>query len=101
LAEQGDQLNDTIVQKDKETLRALDFPEALQEFADVALPPDLGSGIPFPAPNLTEPGLGSHFLSFGTDSDMATELAVSTMRRVRVSPQTMEGAQETPKRQPL
>jgi len=85
LAEHGEQPCYTIVQSDKDTFRALDFEEVVQEFADVAPPMNLGSGILFLTPNMTELGTGCHFLSLGPDVKAATELALVTVDRLRGS----------------
>lgn len=91
LAEPGAQPHYSIVQNDDGPFRALDFADVLREFADVAASPDLRSGILFLTPGVTEAGLGCHFLSFGTDTVAVADLAVSTMRRLRVSPEEARG----------
>ncbi|WP_339764731.1 hypothetical protein [uncultured Hoeflea sp.] len=85
LAKQGDRPHYAIVQSDKDTFRALDFADAEREFADVALLPDLCSGILFLSPNMMELGKGCHFLSLGADVHAAKELARATVDRLRGS----------------
>jgi hypothetical protein len=72
-----------IVQNDSDRVPELDFEDALREFADVAPPPDLGSGVLFLSPGLMETGTGCHFLAFGPDRGAATELARATVRRLQ------------------
>jgi len=72
-----------IVQNDSDTFRALDFTDALLEFADFAPPPDLRSGILFLSPNLMDSGTGCHFLAFGPDMNAAAELARSAVQRLK------------------
>lgn len=79
-----------VLQHDDDGFRALDFADALREFADVAPPPDLRSGILFLSPNMMETGSGCHFLAFGSDMEAAQELARRTVRRLR-KPSTQSG----------
>jgi len=81
----GDQPRYTIVQSDKGRFRALDFADAVREFADVAPLPDLGSGVLFLSPNMMQLGTGCHFLSLASDTRAATELALVTVDRLRGS----------------
>ena len=85
LAKPGDQPRYTVVQSDKGTFRALDFADAVREFADVAPLPDLGSGVLFLSPNMMKLGTGCHFLSLGSDAQAATALALATVDRLRGS----------------
>jgi len=85
LSEHGRQAHYTVVQSDKDTFRAVEFADAVREFADVAPSPDLGSGILFLSPNMMELGTGCHFLALGPDDKTATELALSTLDRLRAS----------------
>lgn len=91
LAEPGVQPHYCIVQNDDGPYRALDFADALREFADVAASPDLRSGILFLTPGMTESGVGCHFLALGPDADAARDLAASTQQRLRVSPADARG----------
>ena len=91
LAEPGAEPRYCIVQNDDGPYRALDFADALREFADVAPSPGLRSGILFLTPGMTESGLGCHFLALGPDADTARNLAASTMQRLRVSPEVVRG----------
>lgn len=91
LAEPGAQPHYCVVQNDDSPYRALDFADALREFADVAASPDLRSGILFLTPGVTESGVGCHFLALGSNVDAARKLAASTMQRLRVSPEDARG----------
>ncbi len=72
-----------IVQNDGDTFRALDFANALREFADIAVSPDLRFGILFLSPNLMAFGTGCHYLAFGPDTQTAAEFARVTEQRLK------------------
>ena len=91
LAQPGAQPHYCIVQNDDGPYRALDFADALREFADVAASPDLRSGILFLTPGMTESGAGCHFLALGPDVHAARNLAASTMQRLRMPPEVARG----------
>ncbi len=54
-----------IVQKIDPAFRRRSFGEVIEGFADLALSPDMKSGVLFLSPNLIEDGAGCSFLSFG------------------------------------
>lgn len=85
LTEGREQAPYVIVQTAGEGFRALDFADALEEFADTAPRPDLREGILFLSPFLTESGTGCHFLAFGACTAAADTLARTTIQRLKQS----------------
>jgi hypothetical protein len=74
-----------IVQNESGGFPPLPFCKALQDLSDLALSPDLQSGVLFLSPNLMEAGLGNHFLAFGKDRKLARASVKAVLQRLQVS----------------
>lgn len=74
-----------IVQSDTGGTPPLPFSKALLDFSDLALSPDLQTGVLFLSPNLIEAGLGTHFLAFGRDHNQARANAKAALQRLQAS----------------
>ena len=85
LATKGRMPHYVIVQNDGGDLPGLPFSKVLQDFSDLALSPDLYSGVLFLSPNLIEAGLGSHFISFGRDGKLARASAKAVLQRFQAT----------------
>lgn len=74
-----------IVQSESSGFSPLPFSKALQEFSDLALSPDIQTGVLFLSPNLIEAGLGTHFVAFGRDQKLASASAKAVLQRLQAS----------------
>ena len=72
-----------IVQESSDLFAPVSFTDALNGFADLTDTRELQTGVIFLTPNLMEAGTGAHFLSFGTDTQGATDQARQVLHRLK------------------